>query len=279
VVVVAPVMADRVVSLREAAAVLQVPLTSLRRIVEAEPTLRACVRPAGPRRPAAVDLPAIVAAWQRIERSPRPGQSLSPRQELALQRRRRLWWHGTALLQELRDREAQHVEAAAIARMEALLQSELHAALAGWLDQVAPLLPRQDQQAAQQILQQTIHALLVQCAGRGGEADPAPSESLKLSPPDPLPSEEVLRARVEGTRADLHQLQARAAAGELLAAAEVMARGFDAMRQRRDALIALAPRFAPAARNWRSEAEVRAKLWPELQRIVGVPLNQERSSA
>lgn len=212
--VVAPVMADRVVSLREAAAVLQVPLTSLRRIVEAEPSLRACVRPGGPRRPAAVDLPAIVAAWQRIEQSPRPGQSLSPRQELALQRRRRLWWHGTALLQELHEREALYVEATAITLVEKQLQQELHAAMTRWLDQVAPVLPELDQQAAQQVLQQSIHHLLCQLSDRGGEsasADPEPH--LDLSPPDPLPPEEVLRARVEGTRADLHQLQARAAAG------------------------------------------------------------------
>jgi hypothetical protein len=272
-------MADRVVSLREAAAVLQVPLTTLRRIVAAEPSLRACVRPGGPRRPAAVDLPAIVAAWQRIEQSPRPGQSLSPRQELALQRRRRLWWPGTALLQELREREALYVEAGAITRLEQELQQVLHTALARWLDQVAPVVPGLDQQAAQQVLQQSIHDLLCQLSGRGGERAPAdPDPHLDLSPPDPLPQEEVLRARVEGARADLHQLQARAAAGELLAAEEVMARGFDAMRQRRDALIALAPRFAPAARHWRSEAAVRSKLWPELQRISGAPLNHERSS-
>lgn len=172
---------------------------------------------------------------------PRPGQSLSPRQELALQRRRRLWWHGTALLQELREREDHHVDAGAITRLELALQEELHGALVSWLDKVTPRLPGLEQQAAQRVLQESIHALLLVLAGRGGDAEPQPSAPLELSPPDPLPSEEVLRARVEGARADLHQLQARAAAGELLVAAEVMARGFAAMRQRRGRALAGAP--------------------------------------
>ncbi len=56
----------QVVSLRETARRLGLPLTSFRRIVQAESRLQACIQPG---RPAKVDLERLLIVWHQLEQS------------------------------------------------------------------------------------------------------------------------------------------------------------------------------------------------------------------
>ncbi len=99
----------QVVSLREAARRLGLPLTSFRRIVQAEPRLQACIQPG---RPAKVDLKRLLITWRQLEQA--DNRSLSPRQELALERRKRLWWQSRSLLLQLQEEESKFCNAGQI---------------------------------------------------------------------------------------------------------------------------------------------------------------------
>lgn len=255
-------------SLRQAAAALGLPLTTMRRLVGAEPTLRACVRPAGPRRAAAVDLPAMVAAWQRLQAATPQQTGLSPRQQLAIERRRRLHWQSECLRLELEQQEAQLIPAAEATRAEALpleaLRQELHA----WLDHVAPLLPGMAGPEANDLLQTTIVAALQRVAAQQPPDPPQRPAPAPAPVPDPLPDEASLRAAIERHRAGLHQLKAQQSTGELLEVATVCSEGEARMRRRRDQFLSLTARYAPAARLWRSESQVRTQLGQEVSAIL-----------
>ena len=256
-------------SLRDAARTLGVPFTSLRRLVEAEPTLRACVRPAGPRRPAAVDLPGLVAAWQRLQ-APTPQQSnLSPRQQLAIERRRRLWWQAECLRLEVEQTERGLMVAAEVAAVERRCLQQLEQALTAWLDSVAPQLPGMAGDDAQQLLQRSTVATLEQLAALEPPEPPAPEPPAPAPLPEPLPDEDTLRALVERYRGDLHQLKAQQSTGELVPAAEAIDRASNTARRCRDQFLALTARFAPAARHWANETQARTQLGREVSGIIG----------
>jgi hypothetical protein len=260
-------MADA--SLRDAARTLAVPLTSLRRLIEAEPTLRACVRPAGPRRSAAVDLPGLVAAWQRLQAATPQQSNLSPRQQLAIERRRRLWWQAECLRLEVEQTDRGLMVAAEVAAVERRCLQELEEALAAWLDLVAPQLPGMAGDEAQQLLQRSTVATLEQLAAQQRPEPPVPPPPAPAPLPEPLPAEDTLRALVERYRGDLHQLKAQASTGLLMPAAEAINRASNTARRCRDQFLALTARFAPAARHWRNETQVRAQLGQEVSRITG----------
>lgn len=255
-------------SLRDAARTLGLPFTSLRRLVDAEPTLRACVRPAGPRRPAAVDLPGLVAAWQRLQAPSSQQSKLSPRQQLAIERRRRLWWQAECLRLEVLQVEQGLMVAAEVAAAERRCLQPLREALAAWLDLVAPQLPGMAGDDAQQLLQRSTVATLEQLAAQQPPEPPAPAPPAPAPVPEPLPDEDTLRALVERYRGDLHQLKAQASTGELVPAAEAMRAAGDRARQYRAQFLALTSRFAPAARNWSNETQARAQLGREVSGII-----------
>ncbi|MEB3276943.1 MAG: hypothetical protein VKM92_08255 [Cyanobacteriota bacterium] len=257
-------------SLRQAAAALGLPLTSLRRLVEAEPTLRACVRPAGPRRAAAVDLPAMVAAWQRLQAATPQQTGLSPRQQLAIERRRRLHWQGEVLRLEVLAEEAQLMDAAEVAAVERQCVDLLGQALAAWLDEVCPQLPGMSAGDADALLTATATATLQRLTAQLGSDTntPEPAPPAPAPVPDPLPDEDTLRALVERYRGDLHKLRARQTTGELVSAAATLARiEADAMR-RRSQFLSLIARYGPAARLWRTESQARTQLGREVSAIL-----------
>lgn len=255
-------------SLRDAARTLGVPFTSLRRLLQAEPTLRACVRPAGPRRPAAVDLPGLVAAWQRLETAAAQVSDLSPRQQLALERKRRIWWQSEVLRLELEELEAGLMPAAEAADAECRCLRRLEQALSAWLDLVAPQLPGMAGDDAHALMVSTIQGLLEELAAEQPPDTPAPPPPAVTPLPDPLPDEDSLRALVEQHRGALHRRKAQLSTGELLPAAERTRRALEAGKRCRDQFLALAARFSPAARCWTSEAQARTQLQPEVSRIV-----------
>lgn len=256
-------------SLRETARAVGVPLTSLRRIVAAEPTLRACVRPAGPRRPAAVDLPGLLAAWQRLEAPASPQGDLSPRQQLAIERRRRLHWQAECLRLELAEAEAGCMVSAEVAAVERRCVDLLAEALTEWLDRVCPLLPGMAAADADALLRETTHATLSGLTAHLADTtQPEPSPPTPAPLPDPLPDEATLRAVIERHRADLHRLRAQQRTGELVPAAAAMDRAASDAMRRRGQFLSLIARYGPAARNWRSESQARTQLGREVSAIL-----------
>ena len=243
------------VSLREAARRLAMPLTSLRRIVEAEPTLRACIRPG---RPAQVDLPALMAAWQRLQ-TPAATSKLSPRQELALERSRRVWWQGRALLLQLADEESKLCDAAEALEAERQVLAAMKRAMKRWAETTAAQLVGQSSAAAYGVMLTTATATLssIRPPRRPRQEQEPP---ITMAMPAELPPLEQLQADVERARAGLHRLQARLAAGELVAANAISARVADRARRVRDQFLALAPRLSGQALGWCNSAEAKTQL-------------------
>lgn len=81
-----------------------------------------------------------------------------------------------------------------------------------------------------------------------------------MAMPAELPPLEQLQADVERARAGLHQLEARKAAGELVAADAIRARVADRARRVRDQFLALAPRLSGQALGWCNSAEAKTQL-------------------
>jgi len=243
------------VSLREAARRLTMPLTTLRRIVDAEPTLRACIRPG---RPAQVDLPALMAAWQRLQ-TPAATGKLSLRQELALERSRRVWWQGRALLLQLREQEGRLCEAAEAREGERQVLCAMQRAMRRWAADVAQQLPGQSSPAAYSIMVTSINAALSSIRPPR-RPKKAPEPPITMAMPAELPPLERLQADVERARAGLHQLDARQAAGELVAADAIRARVADRARRVRDQFLALAPRLSGQALGWCNSVEAKTRL-------------------
>ena len=243
------------VSLREAARRLGMPATSFRRIVEAEPTLRACIRPG---RPAQVDLPALMAAWQLLQ-SPASTSKLTPRQQLALERSRRVWWQGRALLLQLQEEESQLCDAAEALEAERQVLSAMKRAMQRWSASMASQLPGQGSAAAYALMLSSINEELSSIRPpRQPKQEPEPPITLAM--PGELPPLEQLQADVERARAGLHQLEARQAAGELVVATVVGSRVADRARRVRDQFLALAPRLSGQALGWSTTADARAQL-------------------
>ena len=243
------------VSLREAARRLGMPATSFRRIVEAEPTLRACIRPG---RPAQVDLPALLAAWQLLQ-CPATTSKLSPRQQLALERSRRVWWQGRALLLQLAEEESKLCDAAEALEAESQVLAALKRAMKRWAETTAPQLVGQSSAAAYGLMLTSATATLSSiCPPRRPKREPEPPITLGM--PSELPPLEQLQADVERARAGLHRLQARQVAGELVAAETIGARVADRARRVRDQFLALAPRLSGQALGWSTTADARTQL-------------------
>lgn len=258
------------VSIRAAAATLAVPLTTLRRLVAAEPTLAACIRPAGPRRPAQVDLHKLLGAWQRLQAPSPAAADLSPRQQHTLDRCTRLWWQGVGLALQVQAEEARWVETAITRQAQTDCRRELQVALDHWVDQVAPQLPGLPPDDALTLLDAAVHNTLMEVSSRhdSPEAPTPEPDALQLQPPDPLPPEDELRATIERHRGRLHEIAARAAAGELEPTAAFRNRATEWALGARDRFLVLPAKIAPLAKSWRTESQVRTQLGRAISEIL-----------
>ncbi len=260
-------------SIRQAAATVGVPLSSFRRILKAEPSLRACVRPAGPRRPAEVDLPKLLAAWERL-RAPSPAAAdLSPRQQHTLDRCIRLWWQGCGLALSAAEEAERWVEVSITRQAEIDFRRELQQALDQWVDRVAPQLPGLPPGEALDVMEREVRQTLLEISSRGDapQQQAEPAAPPQLAPPDPLPPEDALRAVIEQHRGTLHQLQARAAAGELELASDFQRRAATVALGCRDRFLILPAKIAPLAKSWRSESQVRTQLGRAISEVLPPP--------
>jgi len=260
-------------SLRDAAKALAVPLTTLRRLVAAEPTLRACIRPAGPRRPAQVDLTRLLAAWQRLQAPSPAAADLSPRQQHTLDRCIRLWWQGCGLGLQASEEAERWVEVSITRQAESDFRRELQQALDHWADRVAPQLPGLPPGEALDVMEREVRQTLVKISSRGDapQQQAEPAAPPQLAPPDPLPPEDALRAVIEQHRGTLHQLQARAAAGELELADRFRDRAATVALGCRDRFLILPAKLAPLAKGWRNESQARTQLGRAISEVLPPP--------
>lgn len=266
-------MAEQHVSIRSAAATIGVPVTTLRRLLQAEPSLRCCVRPAGPRRPAEVDLHKLVAAWQRLQAPSVAAADLSPRQQHARDRCIRLWWQGCSLALQAAEESERWAEVAVTQQVEANFRRELQQALDQWADQLAPQLPGLQPGDAIALMERSVRELLVALSSRGDalERQEEPPATLQLTPPDPLPPEDELRAVIERHRGALHRIQARAAAGELELADRFRDRAATLALVCRDRFLVLPAKIAPLAKSWRTASQARTQLERAISEVQPPP--------
>ncbi|WP_413359546.1 hypothetical protein [Prochlorococcus sp. MIT 1201] len=246
----------QVVSLREAARRLGLPLTSFRRIAQAEPRLQACIQPG---RPAKVDLKRLLITWRQLEQA--DNRSLSPRQELALERRKRLWWQSRSLLLQLQEEERKFCNAEQIQNAEKEVFALLEKLMKSWAQSIAPqLLESRD---AYGLMLSSINSTLQAAsdqAQRNADVYQETERPVQLAMPPELPSLEVLQADIERARGGLHRLRAQQAAGEVVLVTDVTSKQFDRCRRVRDQFLALAPRLSGVAIGWRTISEAKTEL-------------------
>ena len=246
----------QVVSLREAARRLGLPLTSFRRIAQAEPRLQACIQPG---RPAKVDLKRLLITWRQLEQA--DNRSLSPRQELALERRKRLWWQSRSLLLQLQEEERKFCNAEQIQNAEKEVFALLEKLMKSWAQSIAPqLLESRD---AYGLMLSSINSTLQAAsdqAQRNADVYQETEPPVQLAMPPELPSQEVLQADIERARGGLHRLRAQQAAGEVVLVTDVTSKQFDRCRRVRDQFLALAPRLSGVAIGWRTISEAKTEL-------------------
>ena len=246
----------QVVSLREAARRLGLPLTSFRRIAQAEPRLQACIQPG---RPAKVDLERLLIVWHQLEQA--DNRSLSPRQELALERRKRLWWQSRSLLLQLQEEERKFCNAEQIQNAEKEVFALLEKLMKSWAQSIAPqLLESRD---AYGLMLSSINSTLQAAsdqAQRNADVYQETERPVQLAMPPELPSLEVLQADIERARGGLHRLRAQQAAGEVVLVTDVTSKQFDRCRRVRDQFLALAPRLSGVAIGWRTISEAKTEL-------------------
>ncbi|WP_413357805.1 hypothetical protein [Prochlorococcus sp. MIT 1201] len=246
----------QVVSVREAARLLGLPLTSFRRIAQAEPRLQACIQPG---RPAKVDLKRLLITWRQLEQA--DNRSLSPRQELALERRKRLWWQSRSLLLQLQEEERKFCNAEQIQNAEKEVFALLEKLMKSWAQSIAPqLLESRD---AYGLMLSSINSTLQAAsdqAQRNADVYQETEPPVQLAMPPELPSQEVLQADIERARGGLHRLRAQQAAGEVVLVTDVTSKQFDRCRRVRDQFLALAPRLSGVAIGWRTISEAKTEL-------------------
>lgn len=254
----------QVVSLREAARRLGLPLTSFRRIAQAEPRLQACIQPG---RPAKVDLERLLIVWHQLEQADK--SSLSPRQALALERRQRLWWQGRSLLLQLQEEERKFCNTAQIQIAEKEVFALLEKLMKSWAQSIAPqLLESRD---AYGLMLSSINSTLQAAsdqAQRNADVYQETEPPVQLAMPPELPSLEVLQADIERARGGLHRLRAQQAAGEVVLVTDVTSKQFDRCRRVRDQFLALAPRLSGVAMGWRTSAEAKTELIRGVSKVL-----------
>ena len=246
----------QVVSLRETARRLGLPLTSFRRIVQAEPRLQACIQPG---RPAKVDLEGLLIIWHQLEQADK--SALSPRQELALERRKRLWWHGRSLLLQLQEEESRFCDAGQTQLAEKEVFALLEKLMKSWAKSIAPQLL--ESRNAYGLILSSINSALQAVsdqAQRNADLYQDTERPVQLAMPFELPSLEVLQADIERTRGGLHRLKAQQAAGEVVLITDVNSKQFNRCRRVRDQFLALAPRLSGVAIGWRTISEAKTEL-------------------
>ena len=247
---------SQVVSLREAARRLGLPFTSFRRIAQAEPRLQACIRPGCP---AKVDLERLLIVWHQLEQADK--SALSPRQELALERRKRLWWQGRSLLLQLQEEESRFCDAEQIQIAEKEVFALLEKLMKSWAQSIAPqLLENRD---AYGLILSSINSTLQaisEYAQRNAEGYQETERPVQLAMPFELPSQEVLQADIERARGGLHRLRAQQAAGEVVLVTDVNSKQFNRCRRVRDQFLALAPRLSGVAIGWRTISDAKTEL-------------------
>lgn len=246
----------QVVSLREAARRLGIPLTSFRRNAQAEPRLQACIQPG---RPAKVDLERLLIIWHQLEQADK--SALSPLQELALERRKRLWWQGRSLLLQLQEEESRFCDAEQTQIAEEEVFALLEKLMKSWVQSIAPqLLKSRDAYGLMlSSINSTLQAISDQ-AQRNADLHQDTERPVQLAMPLELPSLEVLQADIERARGGLHRLRAQQAAGEVVLVTDVTTKQFNRCRRVRDQFLALAPRLSGVAIGWRTISEAKTEL-------------------
>ena len=254
----------QVVSLREAARHIGLPLTSFRRIAQAEPRLQACIQPG---RPAKVDLKRLLITWRQLEQADK--RSLSPRQELALERRQRLWWQGRSLLLQLQEEERKFCNTAQIQIAEKEVFALLEKRMKSWAQSIAPQLLESSNAYGLMLssINSTLQAVSDQ-AQRNAHEEKETEPPVQLAMPPELPSLEVLQADIERARGGLHRLRAQQAAGEVVLVTDVTSKQFDRCRRVRDQFLALAPRLSGVAIGWRTSAEAKTELIRGVSKVL-----------
>lgn len=222
------------VSLRQAAAALAVPKSTLSQLIRRETTLAAAVVGHGPRGSLQIDLAQLSSAWARLQ-APGDEDGRSDRARYDLERRRRLWWECCALEQQVADLENALIDAEEAAEALAAAEAEVREAAAAWAAAVAPEVAGLDQATARVHLQASIVAQLQQLAAPADTPSPARPPLPTIAVPSPLPGLWQLRAEIERGRGRLAQLQLQQDRGELEPAAVAIDRFSCSARRLRDA--------------------------------------------
>lgn len=258
-------MADIVTGVREAAAALGVPKSTLARLLHREPAMAASIVSPPQARTLSIDLNQLRTAWESLQGPPASGDS-SPRERHRRELLIRLHWQAQALHLEAEHLEAEHAAAGdardAERAVREALQRHLHRWAAAAAQNVIGMAPRDAEIQLEVSLKEALARFQPPRPRRHCKQPPPP---IAQPAPDPLPDDATLRSQIEHERGRLHQLKAHVATGQWVPVDPLRRRVANDARLIRDAVLRIPQRISWEAPSWRTPADASRALRAEIK--------------